>query len=191
MDYEIDSKKMCYGAYGSHLYINFSGVGEVEICGEVRYFALQTGHSYDHCDYNYPTNDIEVYTDDNTVKAIDASYGDYKEFLCMVEDDSDIIKLSESGYFAALDTIRTQIEDAGMIVAEILSDEEEKIAGDDNFYVNVIFYDEDDRVCSPDEVKKFDDEDEATAYRDEQREAGNSAYFIEAEDAYNYNQCGF
>ena len=186
MDYKIHEKKMCDGAYGTQLYIGFSGCGEVEIKNETLYFDLQTGHFYDHEDYNYPTNSISIYTDNDTIRAIDQSCADYNEFLADAENNSDIIKLSETEYFEALESIENQMGDAEIIVNEILGDEEEKIENDNNFYVCVIYKDEHDQVCSYEEIKKFDDEDEATEYRDRQRDSGNSAYFVDAETAYNH-----
>ena len=69
------------GAYGDYTFVGCDIPFQIKIAGKEYFGSFQTGHGYDHNDYNYPTNAVSVYDDNDVLQAIEASEGDYDDFL--------------------------------------------------------------------------------------------------------------
>lgn len=56
--------------YGEYVHFSAGVVGYLFVGNEKFWFEYQTGHGFEHNDYNYPTNEFDVYDDNGIVEKI-------------------------------------------------------------------------------------------------------------------------
>lgn len=164
------------GAYGDHIFISCAVSLEMEIDGVEYYGSFQTGHSYDHNDYNYPSNSVSVYDDNEILTALDCSSGDYDEFIVHSS-----VKVTEKDFYRAYSELEELRDTAQAEVDKALAEAKEELQRDKNTYILITEREREDETgeyiqCSPQYSCRFEDSVDAKVYIEEQQELGNLAH---------------
>ena len=153
---------------------------------------LQSGGSYNHNDYNCPSDNLEVYEDgsDLILFKLDQAYES------IIDNDEFVAQLNEecgTSYKSTdLADMRNALIDviinAQQLIKEAQAEAEAELESDENVYVICTEREEDDdtgekRVCSEPELKIFDDQYEAQEYVDAINQTIDIARIIDKETA--------
>ncbi|RLI49149.1 hypothetical protein DRO61_05500 [Candidatus Bathyarchaeota archaeon] len=195
---EVYSTRHSDGAYGEHTFVECSYPVEIEIDAETYHASFQTGHSYDHNDYNYPTNSVDLYDDDGFLSQLYRS-DDYDEF----DEDDGNDYISEKDYNLAMEDLRDLRIDAQNAVTEHLAEVEEEIKNDDHYYIQIQEFevldnvDDDGNVVehknaeSPVYSMRFESEEEMQEVIDSMNTFGNYASSITAKEGRRLHDEGY